>query len=102
VSRRRAVWLVARRELLERGRSRAFALSLIVSVALILAGILVPTLIGSGPGIQHLGIAGTAPAGFVEGSPPAPAPRTSMSSSNPSPTLRPARRVCGTARWRRS
>jgi ABC-2 type transport system permease protein len=67
VSRRRAVWLVARRELLERGRSRAFALSLVVSVALILAGILVPTLIGSGPGIQHLGIAGTAPAGFVEG-----------------------------------
>ena len=67
MSRRRAIWLVARRELLERGRSRAFALSLIVSVVLIVAGILIPTLIGSGPGIQHLGIAGTAPAGFVEG-----------------------------------
>jgi ABC-2 type transport system permease protein len=67
MSRRRAIWLVARRELLERGRSRAFALSLVVSVVLILAGILLPSLIGSGPGTQRLGIAGTPPAGFVDG-----------------------------------
>jgi ABC-2 type transport system permease protein len=66
MSRARAIWLVARRELLERGRSRAFALSLAVSVILILAGIVLPTLIGGGPGIQRLGVTGSAPAGFRE------------------------------------
>lgn len=67
MSRGRAVWLVARRELLERGRSRAFALSLIVSVGLIVAGIVLPTLIGGGPGSQRLGVAGQAPTGLVAG-----------------------------------
>ncbi len=66
MSRRRSIWLVARRELLERGRSRAFALSLLVSVGLIVAGIVLPSLIGSGPGTQHLGIAGTPPAGLTD------------------------------------
>jgi ABC-2 type transport system permease protein len=67
VSRGRAIWLVARRELLERGRSRAFALSLIVSVGLIVAGLILPTIIGTGPGTQHLGIVGSPPAGLVDG-----------------------------------
>jgi ABC-2 type transport system permease protein len=67
MSRGRAIWLVARRELLERGRSRAFALSLVVSVGLIVAGLLLPTIIGTGPGTQHLGIVGSPPAGFVDG-----------------------------------
>jgi ABC-2 type transport system permease protein len=66
MNRGRAIWLVARRELLERGRSRAFALSVIVSVALIVAGIVLPSLIGDGPGIQRVGIAGTAPAAYGE------------------------------------
>lgn len=66
MSRGRAVWLVARRELLERGRSRAFLLSLVVSVAIILAGLFLPAVIGSGPGVQHLGIAGTPRAGVVD------------------------------------
>jgi ABC-2 type transport system permease protein len=66
MSRARAVWLVARRELLERGRSRAFALSLAVSVGLIIASVIVPTLIGGGPGTQRLGIVGSPPAGVVE------------------------------------
>ncbi|MDQ3127265.1 MAG: ABC transporter permease [Chloroflexota bacterium] len=65
MSRGRAVWLVARRELVERGRSRAFLLSLVVSVAIILAGLFLPAIIGSGPGAQHLGIAGTPPAGVI-------------------------------------
>ncbi|MBA2382255.1 MAG: ABC transporter permease [Chloroflexi bacterium] len=65
MSRRRAIWLVARREILERGRSRAFALSLLFSVGLIVAGIVLPSLIGSGPGTQHLGIAGTPPASLA-------------------------------------
>jgi ABC-2 type transport system permease protein len=67
MSRGRAIWLVARRELLERGRSRAFALSLIVSVGLIVAGILVPSLIGRAAGSQHLGLVGPAPAGVAAG-----------------------------------
>ncbi len=67
MSRRRAVWLVARRELLERGRSRAFALSLIVSVGLIVAGIVLPSLIGGGPGSQRVGVAGQEPPGLVDG-----------------------------------
>jgi ABC-2 type transport system permease protein len=67
VSRRRAIWLVARRELLERGRSRAFLLSLILSVGIIVAGVFLPTLIGSGPGSQHLGVVGSPPSGLVPG-----------------------------------
>jgi ABC-2 type transport system permease protein len=66
MSRRRAIWLVARRELLERGRSRGFLVSLILSVAIILAGVFLPAIIGAGPGTQHLGIVGTAPAGVVD------------------------------------
>ncbi|MBA2720978.1 MAG: ABC transporter permease [Chloroflexi bacterium] len=66
MSRGRAIWLVARRELLERGRSRAFLLSLIVSVAIILAGLFLPSIIGSSPGAQRLGVIGTPPAGVIE------------------------------------
>ena len=39
MSRWRAVWLVARREILERGRSRAFLVSLALTVAIILAAV---------------------------------------------------------------
>jgi ABC-2 type transport system permease protein len=67
MSRRRAIWLVARRELLERGRSRAFVVSVVLSVAIVLAGIFLPSLIGGGAGVQHLGIVGTPPAGLVGG-----------------------------------
>jgi ABC-2 type transport system permease protein len=66
MSRRRSIWLVARRELLERGRSRAFVLSLLLSVAIIGAGVILPGLIGGGEGRQHLGIVGTPPAGVIE------------------------------------
>ena len=67
MSRMRAVWLVALRELIERGRSRAFGLSLLLSVGLIVAGVILPSLIGGGPGTQRLGIVGSPPAGLVEG-----------------------------------
>jgi ABC-2 type transport system permease protein len=69
MSRGRAIWLVARRELLERGRSRAFLLSLVLSVAIILAGLFLPSLIGGGVRVQHLGIVGTPPATVSEGLP---------------------------------
>ena len=67
MSRRRAIWLVARRELLERGRSRAFLFSVLLSVAIVLAGIFLPTLIGNAAEAQHIGIVGTPPQGLVAG-----------------------------------
>jgi len=66
MSRRRAIWLVARRELLERGRSRAFLLSLVLSVAIIVARVFLPSLVGGGANAQHLGIVGTPAPGLVE------------------------------------
>jgi ABC-2 type transport system permease protein len=66
MSRTRAIWLVARRELLERGRSRAFVLSLVLSVAIIGIGTFLPTLFG-GAGVKDLGVVGTPPTGLVEG-----------------------------------
>jgi ABC-2 type transport system permease protein len=65
VSRLRAIRLVARRELLERGRSRAFVLSLLLSVGIIAAGVFVPTLLG-GPSADRLGVVGSPPAGLVD------------------------------------
>ncbi len=65
MSRWRAVWLVARREILERGRSRAFIASLALTVALILVGIFLPTILaGPGADAEKLGIVGAPPAGF--------------------------------------
>jgi ABC-2 type transport system permease protein len=66
MSRWRATWLVARREILERGRSRAFLVSMGIAVAFILAGIIIPGLIGGGPGESKLGIVGTPPPGLTE------------------------------------
>jgi len=66
MSRRRAIYLVARRELLERGRSRAFLFSLLLSVAIVLGGIFLPALIGGGRGTSHLGVVGQAPPGLTE------------------------------------
>ena len=66
MSRRRAIWLVARREILERGRSRAFLVSLVLSVGIIVAGLFLPSLIGGGVRVQYLRIVGTPPAGMTE------------------------------------
>ncbi len=66
MSRGRSIWLVARRELLERGRSRAFIISLGLTVVLILAGILLPAILGGGgPNGSRLGLVGTPPTGFA-------------------------------------
>ena len=65
MSRWRAVWLVARREILERGRSRAFLAALGLTVALILAGIFLPSILaGPGADAEKLGIVGAPPAEF--------------------------------------
>ena len=64
MSRWRSVWLVARRELIERGRSRAFLLSLGLTMGIILAGIFLPSLIGGATGTNRLGIVGNPPPPF--------------------------------------
>jgi ABC-2 type transport system permease protein len=64
MSRWRAIWLVARREILERGRSRAFLLSLGLTVAFILAGIFLPSLLGGPDKATRIGIVGPPPAAF--------------------------------------
>jgi len=64
VTRRRSIWLVARRELVERARSRAFLLSLLLTMALIGIGVFLPSLIG-GRGAT-LGVVGSPPDGLVQ------------------------------------
>lgn len=64
MSRWRAIYLVARREILERGRSRAFLISLALTVVFLLAGIFLPKLIGGEDQAHRLGVVGTPPAGF--------------------------------------
>ena len=63
MSRMRAIYLVARREILERGRSRAFLISLALTVVFLAAGIFLPTILG-GDEADKLGIVGEPPASF--------------------------------------
>jgi ABC-2 type transport system permease protein len=63
MSRMRAIRLVAMRELIERGRSRAFVISLITTVVLLGVGAVLPAIVG-GPGKEHLGVVGTPPGQF--------------------------------------
>ncbi|HET9345664.1 MAG TPA: ABC transporter permease [Candidatus Limnocylindrales bacterium] len=65
MSRWRAIYLVARREIIERGRSRAFLISLALTVVFLAAGIFLPGFIG-GDDADTLGVVGTPPAGFEE------------------------------------
>jgi ABC-2 type transport system permease protein len=63
MTRWRAIYLVARREIVERGRSRAFLISLALTVAFLAAGIFLPTIIGDGDA-DTLGVVGTPPPTF--------------------------------------
>jgi ABC-2 type transport system permease protein len=65
MTRFRTIRLVTRRELLERGRSRAFIVSVVISIAIVVGAVFLPSLIGQ-TAPQHLGIVGTAPAGLVD------------------------------------
>ncbi len=65
MSRWRTIWLVGKRELIERGRSRGFVFGLALSVAIIVAGVILPSLIGD-KSTQHLGIVGSPPAGLTD------------------------------------
>jgi ABC-2 type transport system permease protein len=55
---------VARRELLERGRSRGFLFSLLLTTALIVASIVVPAILFSDDGQLQVGVVEPAPAGL--------------------------------------
>lgn len=58
----RQTWLVARREIRERSRSKAFRSGLVIMLLLVVASIAVPSLIESGKVTKHVGFAGATPA----------------------------------------
>jgi len=58
------VWLVARREILERGRSRSYLLSLLFTVFLLVAGFVLPALVMGDASTLRLALVGDAPAGL--------------------------------------
>jgi ABC-2 type transport system permease protein len=63
MSRWRSIWLVARREILERGRSRGFIFSVLFTTAIVIGSFLVPTLLG-GDEEPKVGVVQPAPAGL--------------------------------------
>ena len=64
MSRWRSIWLVARREVLERGRSRGFILSVFFTTALVIGSIVLPTILFRDDGVTRLGVVDPAPAGL--------------------------------------
>ena len=61
----RQTWLVAAREIRERGRSRAFLASLVVMLLAVAAAIALPALLDSGPGAKDVGLTGATPTGLT-------------------------------------
>lgn len=59
-------WLVAVREIRERGRSRAFLASLLLMLIAVAAIVALPTLISTGPGTRNIGYTGDMPAGLTQ------------------------------------
>lgn len=57
----RQSWLVARREMRERSRSKAFRAGLVIMLLFVVASIAVPALIESGKVTKHVGFTGTTP-----------------------------------------
>jgi ABC-2 type transport system permease protein len=61
----RQTWLVAAREMRERGRSRAFLASLLLMLLVVAAAIVLPALLDSGPGSKDVGLTGATPPGLA-------------------------------------
>ncbi len=57
-------WLVAKREIRERGRSRAFLASGALMIIGVAAAIVLPALLDDGPGTKDVGLTGYVPAGL--------------------------------------
>ena len=66
MSRWRSVWLVARREIIERGRSRGFILSVLLTTTIVIGSFIVPALIFGGDDVTKVGLIGPAPAGLSD------------------------------------
>jgi ABC-2 type transport system permease protein len=64
MSRARSIWLVARREILERGRSRGFIFSMAFTTAIIIGSFALPAVIASNEGPTRVGVVQPAPAGL--------------------------------------
>jgi ABC-2 type transport system permease protein len=55
-------WLVARREIRERSRSKVFRAGIVITLALVIAAIVVPAMIRTGEVTREVGFTGTTPA----------------------------------------
>jgi ABC-2 type transport system permease protein len=55
-------WLVARREIRERSRSKAFRTGMVLMLVVVIAAIVVPAMIKTGPVTRDVGFTGTTPA----------------------------------------
>jgi ABC-2 type transport system permease protein len=64
MSRLRSIWLVARREIIERGRSRGFILSVLFTTLIVVGSIIVPTILFRDDEVTQVGIVEPAPAGL--------------------------------------
>ena len=62
----RQTWLVAQREIRERGRSPAFLASLVLMMVAVAAAIALPAVIDDGPGAKDVGVTGQTPPGFAD------------------------------------
>jgi ABC-2 type transport system permease protein len=61
----RQTWLVATREIRERGRSRSFLISFLLMLVAVAAAIALPALLDTGPGTKDVGITGATPDGLT-------------------------------------
>ncbi len=64
MTRRRTIWLVARRELYERGRSRGFIFSMLFTTAIIIGSFLLPSLLLGDDEVTRIGVVQPTPAGL--------------------------------------
>ncbi len=60
----RQSWLVARRELRERSRSRAFLASVVIMIVAVIGAIVLPAVLETSGGTKDVGLAGAIPAGL--------------------------------------
>ena len=63
MTRWRSIWLVARREILERGRSRGFILSVLFTTLIVVGSFVVPALLFGDAAATKVGVVEPAPAG---------------------------------------
>ena len=61
----RQSWLVAAREIRERGRSHTFLASLVLMLVAVAAAIVLPAFLDTGPGTKDVGVTGSTPPGLT-------------------------------------